>query len=399
MIRKILMVVGAIGLVGLIGYGMVPKPAAVEFTPVTVGPMRVTVDEEGKTRIKERYTVSAPLGGQLRRITLKPGDRVHQGKTVLAVVEPNDPGFLDARAKATSEAREKAAQAARRQSAAHLDRAKHALDFAESEHRRTAEAYSKGSSTEQAKNEAEMMLRTRREELKAAQFAEQISAFELEQAKAALLQFNPPANGSTEPSTARFEIPSPIDGQVLQVLRESATIVTPGNPLVEVGDPRDLEVVVQVLSTDAVAIKPGAEVSLENWGGLAPLNGRVRRKEPAGFTKISALGVEEQRVNVLVDLTDPFEVRKELGDAYRLEARIVVWTADKVTKAPMGALFRQDKGWAAYRVENGVARLRELTVGRLNALEAQIISGLDPDDVLIAHPGDKVKDGTKVISR
>jgi len=218
----------------------------------------------------------------------------------------------------------------------------------------------------------------------------------LEQAEAALLQVSPGTGAIEQP---RFRVPAPITGVVLNVRRESAGVVQAGSELVELGDPRDLEVVVQVLSRDAVAIRPGAATFFEQWGGEKPLEGRVRRVEPAGFTKISALGVEEQRVNVLIDFVTPFEQRTTLGDGYRVEARIVTWQSDSVLKVPVGALFRQNGDWASYVVEEGVAKVRKLSIGHLNTLDAEVLDGLREGAQVIMHPGDKVKDGGKIIPR
>ena len=251
--------------------------------------------------------------------------------------------------------------------------------------------------SDQSLKEAETLHRTRQLDVKAAAFAELIASYELEQAEAALLQVSP---GTVSPSDMpRMSVPSPISGVVLNVKRESAGVVQAGAELVELGDPRDLEVMVQVLSRDAVAIRPGAITMFEQWGGEKPLTGRVRRIEPAGYTKISALGVEEQRVNVLIDFISPFEERANLGDWYRVEARIITWQSDGVLKVPLGALFRQNGEWAAYVDESGTAKLRKLTIGHMNAMDAEVMQGLKAGEHVIMHPGDKVKDGAKIVVR
>lgn len=383
-------------LVGLIAYGLKPRPVSVDLGAVTIGPMRVTVDEEGKTRIKERYVVVSPLSGQMRRIELKPGDPVVAGQTLLTVIEPTDPALLDARAVASAKARVNSARAAKDQSAQLYDKSKVGLDYAQVELKR-AKATGRAAS-DQAVDEAETLVRSRQADLKAAAFAQLITNFELEQAEAALLQVSPgSASAAGEPP--RLVVPSPITGVVLSVKRESAGVIAAGAELVELGDPKDLEVVVEALSKDAVMIKPGAPAFFEQWGGEKPLNGRVRRIEPAGFTKISALGVEEQRVNVLLDFTDPFEVRSRLGHGFRVEARIVVWQKEGVLRVPVGALFHHDGGRAVYRVENGVAKLRPVEVGRTNALEAEVLGGLAEGDSVVMHPRDTVSDGTRVVAR
>lgn len=395
--KKYVYIALVLGLVGLIAFGLRPQPVPIDFGKVTTGPMKVTVDEEGKTRIKERYTVVAPLTGQMKRIELKPGDAVEQSKTLLTVVEPTDPALLDARAVASARARVNSAKAAKQQTGQLLEKARVAVEFAETEYRRSKESYASRGTSEQNLKEMEMLQRTKQLELKAANFAEQIATFELEQAEAALLQVSPNPSAANEPP--RLTVPAPITGSVLKVFRESAGVVQAGERLVEIGDPRDLEVVVEVLSRDAVAIHPGAEVLLEHWGGDKPLRGRVRRVEPAGFTKISALGVEEQRVNVLLDFVDPFEVRPTLGDGFRVEARIVIWDKEKVLRVPAGALFRHNGEWAVYKIEQGRAIQQKIGLGRLNALEGEVLSGLNEGDEVVLHPGDRVKDGVKIVAR
>lgn len=384
-------------LIGLIAWGLRPQPVAVDLAAVTVGPMKITVNEEGKTRIRERYTVIAPLSGQMRRVELKPGDAVSQGRSVITIIEPTDPALLDARAIASAKARVNSAQASKQQSAQILDRSKVALDYAEAELRRTRTAFESRGVSDLALKEAEMTHRTRQVELKAAIFSEQIARYELEQAEAALLQVTP--NGSAAHESPRLPVPSPINGVVLAVARESAGVVNSGAALVELGDPKDLEVVVQALSRDAVQIRPGAEASLEQWGGEMPLRARVRRVEPAGFTKISALGVEEQRVNVLLDFLDPYETRSSLGDGFRVEARITVWEKPSVVRVPAGALFRRNGEHAVFKEDRGVARLVTVKIGRVNAMEAEVIEGLQPDDRVVLHPGDRVQDGVKLVAR
>jgi HlyD family secretion protein len=233
--------------------------------------------------------------------------------------------------------------------------------------------------------------------LKTALFASQIAGFELDQAKAALLRTRPPASGEDEPW--RLEVRSPIDGRVLRVFQESATVVTPGMRLLELGDPTDLELEIDVLSTDAVKVRPGAPVLLEHWGGGEPLHARVRLVEPSAFTKVSALGVEEQRVYVIATFVDPPERWRALGDAYRVESRIVVWESPDVLKVPAGAVFPHKDGRAVFVIADGVARLREIRTGHSNGLETEVVDGLEPGTEVVVYPGDKVRDGTRVAPR
>jgi HlyD family secretion protein len=242
---------------------------------------------------------------------------------------------------------------------------------------------------------AEMRAVTAAQDARAAAFAAQVAVFELEQAEAALRR-GLPLGDDARGEGPRVVVRAPADGVVLRVFQESARLVAGGTPLLEVGDPADLEVRVEVLSRDGVAARPGAPVLLERWGGEGVLNARVRLVEPAAFTKVSALGVEEQRVNLIADFTDPSERRTGLGDGYRVEARIVVWEANDVPKAPTGALFQRDEGWRVFVVEGGRARLRVVEAGRSNGVETQVIGGLEPGERVIVYPGDRVTDGVRV---
>lgn len=388
--QRSLLILFALLLVAAIVYAFLPKPIVVEIARVTRGSLQVTVDHEGRTRIKERYVVSAPLSGRLLRVELHPGDAIKAKETLLTAIEPTDPALLDPRARAEAEARVKAADAARSRAIPNLDRARAASELAKTELDRAQKLNATGAISHQELDNAELKARTAAEELKAAEFAFQIAAFELEQARAVL------TGGERGVAASRFEIRSPVDGVLLRVFQESESFVQPGTRLLEVGNPRDLEMEIDVLSTDAVKIKPGDKVLVEHWGGDAPLLGSVRLIEPAAFLKISALGVEEQRVNVIADFVDPVEKRITLGDAYRIEARIVVSEANDVVKAPASALFRRGEEWAVFTAERGRALLRIVKVGRRNDLEAELISGLGENEDVITHPSDKLHDGARI---
>ncbi|MGZ9014645.1 MAG: efflux RND transporter periplasmic adaptor subunit, partial [Burkholderiales bacterium] len=311
---------------------------------------------------------------------------------VLASIAPADPALLDPRARAEAEARVKGAEAAEHRALPDLERARAADQMARSDLERAQQLRGSGAISNREFENAELHARTAAEELKAAEFAVQIAAFELEQARAVLNPGGQPEGGT------RFEIRSPVNGAVLRVFRESESVVEPGTQLVEVGDPRDLEMEIDVLSTDAVKIKAGDKVIVEHWGGPSPLLGRVRVVEPAGFLKISALGVEEQRVNIIADFVDPPEQRATLGDAYRIEARVVISEAADVLKVPGSALFRQGEEWAVFAIEDGRAKLRIIQIGRRNDLEAELLSGLGENDSVIIHPGDQLHDGVRIRS-
>ncbi len=400
--RKTLTLLVAAGIVAAVGYGLIPEPVEVDLAKIEKGAIRVTVDEDGKTRIRERYVVSTPLAGRLLRIDLDPGDEVHSGESLLATIEPRDPELLDARTIAQAEARVKAAEAALEQMVPMFEKAQADQEFAEAELHRVRDAQRR---TPQAVTESEIeskLLASRTSDalLRSAKHNEEISRFELDQARAALIRSRPPDEDASPSEHVEngwnFTIRSPINGRVLKVFQESSAVVNAGTPLLELGDPSDLEVEIDVLSRDAVKISPGAQVLLEHWGGTKVLQGRVRLVEPAAFTRISTLGVEEQRVNVIVDLLDPPQDRVSLGDGFRVEARIIVREAEDVLKAPTSALFRVGENWAVFRVADGVAREQLVEIGLQNGLEAEVLAGLASGDQVVVHPGDDVADGTKV---
>jgi HlyD family secretion protein len=378
--RRWLPWLGAAVVLGLIVTGLWPKPLPVEMAAATFGPLRATVNEEGKTRIKNRYVVSAPVAGQLRRIPFKAGVEVKAGETV-AIIDPLAPVMLDARARAVAEARRDTA-------IANLERASVQHRFALTELRRAE------------KLAADKTLST--QELEGAQRLEMTAAREKAAAESALRQAEVElAEFSSVPSSANsavspVEIKAPAGGRVLRVVEESARAVTTGTPLMEIGDPADLEVVVETLSRDGAAIQPGTRVLLEHWGGETPLEARVRLVEPAAFTKISALGVEEQRVNVVADIVTPVEQRRSLGDNFRVDARIIVWETERTLKVPSGALFRRGSEWAAFVVIDGRAQLQTVRVGRTSGTETQVLDGLKEGDQVVLYPGDRIQPGQRL---
>lgn len=392
----VLAVVG-LSLAGALVYAFLPRPAPVEVARVGRGPLRVTVDEDGRTRIRERYVISATLGGQLRRIELHPGDAVKAGITVLASIDPAEPSLLDARASAQLEARVRAAEAQVDLSGPRVERARATQELAQIEYARVTRLVDQQALPRQEIDRAREAARVAAEDLKAAEYSRRIAGFELEQARAALMRSTP--GPRAEECTGELKIVAPVDGRVLRVFHEDAAVVAPGARLLEIGDPTDLEAEIDVLSSDAVRIQPGARVFFEHWGGSVPIEGRVRVVEPAGFLKISALGVEEQRVNVIADLVTPPEQRRALGDAYRVEARIVVWEADHVLKAPVGALFRHRGAWAVFLVRAGRARLATVEVGHGDGREMELVGGLAEGDEVVVHASDKVSDGVRVAVR
>ncbi len=380
--RRWLPFAGAALLIGLIVAGLWPKPIPVETAHVKVGSLRSSVNEEGKTRIKHRYLISAPVGGQLRRIPFKAGAEVKAGETVLAVIDPLPPALLDVRARSLAEARKVSAMA-------NLEKARAAYSFAQNELKRFQELFSKQTVSAQ---ELETM------KLRESSAANDQAASEgaLHQAEAELAEFSPSVQKSAGSLTTPIEVVSPITGRILRVMEENARVVSPGLPLLEVGDPADLEVVIEVLSRDGAIIVPGSRVECEQWGGRDLLLGKVRLVEPAAFTKVSALGVEEQRVKVIADLVTAPEQRSTVGDQFRVEAKIIIWETDRAVKVPAGALFRRGEKWATFVIDNGKATLRELEVGRSSGTETEILKGLQEGDVVILYPGSRVNPGQSV---
>ncbi len=388
--RRRLPWLGGLALVALIVVGLWPRPVPVEAGKVTRGPLVVTVDEEGMTRVKNRYLVSAPVGGQLRRIDWKAGAVVEAGKTVLAVIEGGGADFLDARSQAQAEARVRAAEAAHAAAAAQVERARAAAKMFAGDFERLKQLFAQKVLSAQEFDAAQMRTSTAAQDERATEFSLKVAEFEWQQARALLSRGQP--GGGSEP----LVITSPVTGRILRVFQESARLVPGGFSLMEVGDPTDLEVRIEVLSRDGVAIQSGARVMLEQWGGAESLAARVRHVEPSAFTKISALGVEEQRVYVVADFTDALEKRTTLGDSYRVEARVVVWESAAALRAPAGALFQRGGVWQAFVVEGGAARLRTVKTGRSNGVETEVVEGLTEGAQVVVYPGDKVSDGTRV---
>jgi HlyD family secretion protein len=380
----------------LLALALRPAPVAVDTVEVTRGRLAVTLDEEGETRVRERYVVSAPVAGRVLRIDLEPGDPVVAGETVLATFRPSDPALLDARSRAEAEARVRAARAALERSRAERDRAAAQLAFARSEQARIERLARDGILAADRLEQAELALSSADSALTAAQQAAASAGHELRAAEARLLEIAAGGGREGQPTLA---LRSPVDGVVLRRLRESEAVVPAGEPLLEVADPAALEIVADYLSADAVAMRPGMGVEIGAWGGEQPLRGRVRRVEPAGFMKVSALGVEEQRVNVILDFEDPRQAWEALGDGYRVEVRVVLWEGEELVKAPASALFRHGPGWAAFVVEAGRAALQPVEAGHRSDLEAEILAGLEPGARVVVHPPDELEDGARVAPR
>lgn len=378
-------------------YAFWPEAVPVDIAEVKRGPMEVTVSDEGRTRIRDIYAVSAPVAGRVLRITLDPGDIVVSGETVVAIFEPVEPGFLDERSAAQARAGLDRAKAVTARSRAELDRAQAELNFAATEYDRAKSLPVGSAITQHSLDLKKSEFRARRAAVAAAEAAVKDSQSEEAAAEATLIMPGGPKKEGGEDCC--LKLTSPTGGQVLRVIQESERVVPAGTPILEVGDPRDLEIEVDLLSQDAVLVQAGDDVHIENWGRPEPLAGRVRLVEPSGFTKISALGVEEQRVNVIIDFTDPYEKWASLRDGYRVEPRIVVWQADDVLKVPLSALFRVDGEWAVYTLLGNRARLTLVNIGERNAIAAAVLDGLNAGNRVVAHPGERVADGTRLDPR
>jgi HlyD family secretion protein len=376
-------------------YGFMPRAVPVDLAEVTRAPLTVTVEEEGKTRVTERYTVSAPVAGFVRRIDLKAGDAVAAGQA-LAVIEPARAVALDPRSRAQAQAQVSAAQAALAAAQENARAAAAGAQLAQQERARAESLRQSNFVSAQALDSARTAETRARAAEAAAQHAVRVARFDLETARAAVTSTTRlQAGGAAE----RVQVRAPVAAHVLKLLHESEGAVAAGQPLLEIGDPASLEVEVEVLSTHAVKIAPGSKVILDRWGGAQPVAGTVRVVEPSGFTKISALGVEEQRVRVIVDFSSPREAWARLGDGYRVEARFVLWEGQDVLQLPTSALFRQGEGWAAFVLDGRRVRLTPVEIGQRAGLASQVVSGLKAGDRVVAHPDETIEDGVRVKPR
>lgn len=400
MVRAVRWILG-LGLLGLIVFGvvmaMMPQPVDVDLAKVVRGDLQVTIDEDGMTRIRQRYTVSAPVAGLLKRIELRPGDEIIGRSTVLATIEPSEPPILDERQIAEAQARVSAAESMIDRASANRSQSEVNKELADRQFERATQLRSQDSMSQDEFDSAQANARLREHELRSAVFDEQIAQFELQQAQAALHRIDPELQQALP--NRQFVIEAPVDGRVLRLFEESATIVAPGTPLLEVGNPGDLEIVVDVLSTDAVKIKKGDFVSIEQWGGDYPLNAVVRTVEPAAFTKISALGVEEQRVNIIADFQESPERISRLADGFRIEAKIVIAETDDATLIPASALFRDGDAWFVFVAADGVAHRTPIEIGLRNELFAEVLNGLAIDQQVILYPSDQIEDGVQLRDR
>jgi HlyD family secretion protein len=371
------------------------KPILVDTAMVKRGEMQVTIKEEGITQVKDVYTVSAPIAGHLDRTTLEEGASVAAHQTVVARIHPPEPPFLDERTLAEYTAAAEAARSAVALAEVEHARAEKSLDLARSEYNRASQLAKTNVVSERALEQAYNDL-----QLQEAQVASTEAVISLRKAElaSALARLRQPRdiNAAASGVDCCIELTSPVDGVILKVLARSEQAVAQGAPIIEIGDPTKLEIVVDLQSSDAPRVQPGSRAIISDWGGDTDLSATVRRIDPAAFTQVSSLGIEEQRVNVILDLDT---VRPELGHGYRVLASLVVWSADDVLQIPIGALFRSGGEWAAFAVSDGRAELRRIEIGRINDEFAQITGGLDEGDTVILYPNDVLQDGSLVEPR
>lgn len=378
-------------IVGLV-IGFWPQPSWVDVARVSRGPLQVAVVEEGKTRVIDRYIISAPVAGYIRRFELEVGDEIEQGKS-LVDLDPLRPQVLDVRSRAEAEARVAAGKAALLAAQQNTSAAKADAELAQEEFRRVKNLRKNQLVSQDDEDKAAARARATSAAQRSAEFAVEVARHELEAARTILAYSAAKASGQP---VEHVDIISPINGSVLKIYRESEGVVEAGQPLIEVGNPKALEIEVDVLSADAVQIKKGMRVLFHRWGGPNPLEGVVRKVEPVGFTKVSALGVEEQRVLVIADIISNPKLWQSLGDGYRVEAQFILWEKEDVLQIPTSALFRVQDDWFVFVFNNGRAYRRGIRVGQRNGLAAQVLDGLTNEESVILYPDDTITDGRRV---
>lgn len=383
--KRVSFIVILLAILALVVYAIIPSPIKVDAGIVKTGPMTVTIDEEGETRAHDRYVIASPVSGRLERVELLEGNPVKKGDAVAVVrLTPLDP-----KEEEQLRARLQTSESLRKEADEHVEHAKSDYELARKNRGRAEELSKQGYITAQALDQARNDESTRAKEFEAAKFKASAASSEVKAAKAALMA----AEGE---SGNKVGIRSPAQGKVLRIMEKSERVIAAGTPVLVIGDPERLEVVVDVLSTDAVKIRPGMPVMLEGWGGETPIRARVRTVEPSAFTKTSALGIEEQRVNIIADFVDH---PGPLGDGFRVEARIIIWKGEKVLTAPSASLFRHGNNWAVFVVEGRRARLREVTAGHRNPNEVEVLDGVKDGEKVILHPENLISDGTRISVR
>lgn len=388
----VLALVAVVGVGALAFAALKPRPIAAELGHVSRGPMELAVREDGRTRVKERYTVSAPLAATLARQTLSPGDRVEQGD-VIATLLPLPPALLDQRSRAQAQAQVAAAAANERRARATIARAEASLKFAREQAERSAKLHRSAGTSDVELDRTKTALRTAEQDLNSARFGARVAAYEVRMANAVVGRL------TNKGEEGQLELRAPVAGTILKVLAESEGVVQPGTPLLELGDTSHLEVVAEVLTVDAVHIQGGTPARIVRWGGEADLQAQVRSKEPSAFTTRSALGVEEQRVNVVLEFEGPAERWRDLGDGYRVEAEIQIWRTPETLRVPASAVFRDEEGWAVFTLSDGVVSHTPIKAGRHGPDFVQVLEGLQDRQVVVLFPSDQVADGRLVEPR
>jgi len=389
---------------GLTGFAW-PRPIAADLATVTKGPMEVTIDDEAKTRVRHVYTVSAPIAGKVLRIShplgeqgisIHVGDQVKAAETIVAIMQPTAPSFLDVRSREELQAMLTAAEAAVALAEAEVRRIEAALQFSRGELRRAEALARTNAIPERTLEKARLDVQTNEAALASAKA--QLDVRRSERASVAARLIDPSTVTPDMSSGCCIQLRAPVTGVVLKIIQDSEAAVPAGAPLIDIGDPLDLEVVADLLSTDAVQIKPDAPVRIDGWGG-SPVQGRVTRIDPAGFLKVSALGIEEQRVRTTIDFVDPPEAWSRLGHDYRVIVHVTVWSAENAVTVPVGALFRTGDNWAVFAVTGGRARTTLVRIGHRNNRVAEVLSGVSVADRVVLHPSDRIKDGVAVAER
>lgn len=381
--------------VGLLIFALIPNPVAVDMDVVKRGDVLVTLEGEGKTKIHDIYVVYSPIEGRVTRIEAEQGDTVTAGDTVIANMRPADPRFVDSRSEIQAQADIQGAEAALGFEVAKLERSEAELDFANAEMERTKRLYENGNVSIARLERAELTVRLRETELNTAKSSMEVAQSTLAATRARLVQ----PDGEESGDGSQLLVRAPVSGKVLRILHKSESVIPAGTPILELGNPEDLEIVIEMLSRDAVKVAAGDSALIKRWGGDVDILAQVRVVSPSGFTKISALGVEEQRVNVYLDFIDGPDKWRGLGDAFRVEASIIVDQADQALYVPISALFRYEGQWSVFQVIYGVTARTPVDIGQMNDQFAEVVSGLNEEDTVVIHPGSDVEDDVRVVQR
>jgi HlyD family secretion protein len=392
-VRRRIVVITVIALVVFaVVYGFMPKPVSVDAATAVRGPLRVTINEEGRTRVKDRYIVSAPVSGYMQRVELDVGDRVLRGETVVSL-EPMQSDMLDPRSRAEAEAAVSSARGALNSAEENARAAAASAEYAQQRLERNRKLFESGYIARDLLDQSEADAKRTEADRLSAEAAVESARSELERARA-VIRYS--AARERAGSSGLVPVRAPVTGSILRIIRESEGAVIAGDPIVEIGNPSQLEIRAEVLSSDAVNIRPGTPVLLDRWGGDVSLQGRVKIVEPTAFTKVSSLGVEEQRVLVIAEITSMPESWQRLGDGYRVEARFIIWEGNDILQVPESALFRKDHGWAVFVIKEKRASLREVEIGRRSGLSAEVLSGVSEGEAVIIHPDEAIGEGIKV---